>query len=380
MPLPLPPLSLYVHVPWCVRKCPYCDFNSHASPASLPEAEYVAALLADLDGDLGWVADRPVQSMFVGGGTPSLLSPESYRQLMAGLHERLAFAPDAEITLEANPGTVEHGRFEGYREAGFNRISLGIQSFDPAQLQTLGRIHDRDQAERAIAAVKAAGFDNFNLDLMHGLPGQTVDAALDDLRRALAFAPPHLSWYQLTIEPNTAFYRQPPVLPEDDTLWAIQEAGQALLAEAGLRQYEVSAYSAGRPSRHNLNYWRFGDYLGIGAGAHGKITTAEGVLRYRKTRLPRDYLLAAPRGEARLGPEPVPADELPFEFLMNALRLREGVEAGLFHARTGLADAELATRVQTLRQRGLLENRADRWVCTPTGYNFLNEVLAALLP
>ena len=380
MPLPLPPLSLYVHVPWCVRKCPYCDFNSHASPASLPEAEYVAALLADLDGDLGWVADRPVQSMFVGGGTPSLLSPESYHRLMAGLRDRLTFAPDAEITLEANPGTVEHGRFEGYREAGFNRISLGIQSFDPAQLQTLGRIHDRDQAERAIAAVKAAGFDNFNLDLMHGLPGQTVDAALDDLRRALAFAPPHLSWYQLTIEPNTAFYRQPPVLPEDDTLWAIQEAGQALLADAGLAQYEVSAYSAGRPSRHNLNYWRFGDYLGIGAGAHGKVTTAAGILRYRKTRLPRDYLLAAPRGEARLGPEPVPADELPFEFLMNALRLREGVEAGLFLARTGLADAELATRVQTLRQRGLLENRADRWVCTPTGYNFLNEVLAALLP
>ncbi|HEX5362183.1 MAG TPA: radical SAM family heme chaperone HemW [Fluviicoccus sp.] len=380
MPLPLPPLSLYVHVPWCVRKCPYCDFNSHASPASLPEAEYVSALLRDLDEDLRWVAGRPVRSMFVGGGTPSLFSPEAYKQLMAGLKERLDFVPDAEITLEANPGTVEHGRFEGYREAGINRISLGIQSFDPEQLQKLGRIHGRDEAHRAIQAVKDAGFDNFNLDLMHGLPGQTVDGALDDLRQALAFTPPHLSWYQLTIEPNTAFYRQPPVLPEDDALWAIQEAGQGLLAEHGLLQYEVSAYSAGRPSRHNLNYWEFGDYLGIGAGAHGKVTTADGILRYRKTRLPKDYLAAAPQGQARLGPDRVAEDELAFEFMMNALRLKHGVDSRLFSERTGLTAESLLPAIRDLQARELLTADTQRWSCSTIGYNHLNAVLAAFLP
>ena len=378
MPLPLPPLSLYVHVPWCVRKCPYCDFNSHASPASLPEAEYIAALLRDLDEDLRWVADRPVRSMFVGGGTPSLFAPEAYQQLMTGLKARLVFAPDAEITLEANPGTVEHGRFEGYREAGINRISLGIQSFDPEQLQKLGRIHGRDEARRAIQSVKDAGFDNFNLDLMHGLPGQTVEGALDDLRQALAFNPPHLSWYQLTIEPNTAFYRQPPVLPEDDALWAIQEAGQALLAEHGLAQYEVSAYSAGRPARHNLNYWQFGDYLGIGAGAHGKVTTTEGVFRYRKTRLPKDYLAAPPQGLARVGPEQVADDELLFEFMMNALRLKDGVASSLFSERTGLAVTTVQDKIHDLQHRRLLEDRTDRWQCTLTGYNHLNAVLGLL--
>ena len=380
MSLPLPPLSLYVHVPWCVRKCPYCDFNSHASPGSLPEADYVAALLHDLDEDLGWVADRPVRSMFVGGGTPSLFSPAAYRSLMTGLQSRLAFAPDAEITLEANPGTIEHGHFEGYRDAGFNRISLGIQSFDTAQLKTLGRIHGRDEACKAIRAVRAAGFDNFNLDLMHGLPGQTLETALEDLQQAIDFAPPHLSWYQLTIEPNTAFYRQPPVLPEDDTLWAIQEAGQGLLAAKGLQQYEVSAYSAGRPSRHNLNYWEFGDYLGIGAGAHAKVTTAEGVFRYRKTRLPKDYLDAAPAGRARMGPDRIPENEMLFEFLMNALRLRNGVTSSLFTERTGLPGSLVGTRIDDLQQRGLLAAREDRWMCTPTGYNYLNDLLAEFLP
>jgi len=375
MPLPLPPLSLYVHVPWCVRKCPYCDFNSHASPASLPEAEYVSALLRDLDEDLRWVADRPIRSMFIGGGTPSLFSPEAYKHLMTGLKARLDFAPDAEITLEANPGTVEHGCFEGYREAGINRISLGIQSFDPEQLRQLGRIHGRDEAHRAIQAVKDAGFDNFNLDLMHGLPGQTVAGALDDLRQALEFSPPHLSWYQLTIEPNTAFYRQPPVLPEDDALWAIQEAGQALLAEHGLAQYEVSAYSAGRPSRHNLNYWEFGDYLGIGAGAHGKVTTAEGILRYRKTRLPKDYLVTAPQGQARVGLETIAAADLVFEFMMNALRLKDGVPADLYTARTGLEAESVLPTIRGLQTRGLLASGENRWRCSAIGFNFLNRIL-----
>ncbi len=377
---PLPPLSLYIHVPWCVRKCPYCDFNSHTSPQSLPEAEYIAALLTDLDQDLAWVQGRTISSVFIGGGTPSLFSPEAYQHLFRELKTRLSFDADCEITLEANPGTVEHGNFEGYLEAGINRLSLGIQSFNGFQLQNLGRIHGQSEAERAIVLAKNAGFDNFNLDLMHGLPNQSLADALRDLEIALSFKPTHLSWYQLTIEPNTAFYRQPPVLPEDDMLWAIQEAGQALLTQAGFGQYEVSAYTQHRPSRHNLNYWQFGDYLAIGAGAHGKITTAEGIYRYRKTRLPKDYLAATPQQQARIGLERIAEQYLLFEFMMNALRLKKGVPQSFFAERTGLPLSAVEAQLRACAQKGWISLDQGQIACTDLGYNYLNDVLAFFLP
>ncbi|MEC9482594.1 MAG: radical SAM family heme chaperone HemW, partial [Halomonas sp.] len=302
----LPPLSLYVHVPWCVRKCPYCDFNSHGvgRSAELPEDGYLTALLADLDADLALAGQRELTSVFIGGGTPSLMSADFYGRFFAALNERLALSRDCEITLEANPGTVEQRRFAGYREAGINRLSIGVQSFQPAQLEALGRIHSGTEAERAVTSARCAGFDNINLDLMHGLPGQDVAQAIDDLEQALALSPEHLSWYQLTLEPNTEFHSQPPRLPEDDTLWDIQDAGHQRLEQAGYNRYEISAYARpGRRSRHNLNYWRFGDYLGIGAGAHGKLSRpgASGTLdieRRWKSRQPDAYLrrLDDPRG------------------------------------------------------------------------------------
>ena len=291
--LALPPLSLYIHVPWCIRKCPYCDFNSHAATPVLPEDEYIDALLADLTQDLDWVQNRPIQSIFIGGGTPSLLSVRAYEKLFRGLKQHLDFAADIEITLEANPGTFEAEKFSGYFALGINRLSIGIQSFNSTFLHKLGRVHDGEQALRAVQIAKDAGFTSFNLDLMHGLPGQTVDDALADLKQALAFAPPHLSWYQLTIEPNTEFYKRPPVLPIDDALWDIQEAGLELLAQHGYEHYEISAHAkAGFAAKHNINYWQFGDYLGIGAGAHGKITFPESgeIIRSQKTRMPSDYL------------------------------------------------------------------------------------------
>jgi len=290
----LPPLSLYIHFPWCVRKCPYCDFNSHAVRGDLPEDQYIDALLADLESDLPRVWGRPVRSVFLGGGTPSLFSPEAIERLLAGVRARVTLVPEAEVTLEANPGTVETERFRGYRAAGVNRLSIGIQSFQPEQLQKLGRIHGRDEALAAAQAARAAGFDNFNLDLMFGLPQQTLDEALADLRTALALNPTHLSLYQLTLEPNTLFHAQPPELPDEDVLAAMQEALQAELADAGFTQYEVSAYArAGRRCRHNLNYWQFGDYLGIGAGAHAKITDADGITRLWKVKQPRNFLETA---------------------------------------------------------------------------------------
>jgi oxygen-independent coproporphyrinogen-3 oxidase len=376
-----PPLSLYIHVPWCVRKCPYCDFNSHEAGATVPEDTYVQALLADLTADLALVQGRSVQSVFIGGGTPSLFSPAAYERLFAGLRAHLAFADDAEITLEANPGTVEQAKFRGYRALGINRLSIGVQSFAPEKLHALGRIHGRDEAFRAAEAAVAAGFENFNIDLMHGLPEQSVDEAVADLHQAIALGPAHVSWYQLTIEPNTVFYRQPPVLPDDDVLWEIQEAGQATLAAAGYRQYEVSAYAQpGRESRHNRNYWAFGDYLALGAGAHGKITQPGGIWRYHKTRLPRDYLAATAGGRFTAAAGFVVESELVFEFMLNALRLREGVPAALFPERTGVALAEIATKLDELRARGLLLPDADRLACTATGFNYLNTVLGEFLP
>jgi oxygen-independent coproporphyrinogen-3 oxidase len=419
----LPPLSLYVHFPWCVRKCPYCDFNSHALRGELPEEQYVDALLADLEADLPRVWGRPVRSIFLGGGTPSLFSPEAIERLLAGIRARVVLVPDAEVTLEANPGTVETERFRGYRAAGVNRLSIGIQSFQPERLEKLGRIHGRDEALGAAQAARAAGFDNFNLDLMFGLPQQTLDEALADLRTALALNPTHLSVYQLTLEPNTLFHAQPPALPDEDTIAAMQDALQAELVDAGFAQYEVSAYAragqepkcreahgrggktapafvpvgtasrsalppsmavagaaAERRCRHNLNYWQFGDYLGIGAGAHAKITDADGVTRLWKVKQPRDFLekVGTPAGlggEQRLG-----ADDVAFEFMLNALRLTEGVPALLFSERTGLDPACMQKPLTRAMARGLLEPGLEHIRPTPLGRRFLNDLVALFLP
>jgi oxygen-independent coproporphyrinogen-3 oxidase len=370
------PLALYVHIPWCVRKCPYCDFNSHEAGGALPEDEYVDALLADLSHDLPQLQRRAIGSIFIGGGTPSLFSPAAYARLFAGLQRHLAFAPDIEITLEANPGTVEQQKFRDYRALGINRLSIGVQSFSGAQLAALGRIHGRDEALRAADAARTAGFDNFNLDLMHGLPGQRVEDALADLAQAIALAPAHLSWYQLTIEPNTIFFARPPALPGDDMLADIEDAGFAQLAAAGYARYEISAFARDeKQCRHNRNYWEFGDYLGIGAGAHGKLTAGDGsVWRTQRTRLPRDFLRGAADGSARTACG-VPAAELSFEFMLNALRLVDGVPAALFPARTGLALDTVTAALARLRARGLLVDDAARLACTPTGLRFLNDVL-----
>ncbi|MBP9960817.1 MAG: radical SAM family heme chaperone HemW [Pseudomonas sp.] len=380
MALPqLPPLALYIHIPWCVRKCPYCDFNSHAASAELPEEAYVDALLADLEQELPAVYGRPLSSIFFGGGTPSLFSAQALGRLLAGVEQRIPFASDIEITLEANPGTFEQEKFTAYRQLGINRLSIGIQSFQQAKLEALGRIHNGEEAVRAADMARRAGFDNFNLDLMHGLPDQSLDDALSDLRQAIAMGPTHLSWYQLTLEPNTVFWNQPPVLPEDDILWDIQEAGQALLAEHGYAQYEVSAYAQpGRAARHNLNYWSFGDFIGIGAGAHGKLSHPDGrIVRTWKTRLPKDYLNPAKAFKA--GEKLLPVDELPFEFLMNALRLTQGVDAELFSQRTGLPMEQLAAARREAEQKGLLQVEPTRLVATPRGQLFLNDLLQYFL-
>jgi oxygen-independent coproporphyrinogen-3 oxidase len=376
---PLPPLALYIHIPWCVRKCPYCDFNSHAAGPDLPEDAYVSALLDDFDRERPAALGRPLTSIFFGGGTPSLFSAAALGRLLDGIRQRIDLAPEVEITLEANPGTFEQDKFIAYRQIGINRLSIGVQSFQADKLEALGRIHSGDEALRAADMARRAGFDNFNLDLMHGLPGQSQDEALDDLRQAIALAPTHLSWYQLTLEPNTVFWNQPPVLPEDDILWDIQEAGQALLASEGFAQYEVSAYARpGRAARHNLNYWSFGDFIGIGAGAHGKLTGADGAIRRTwKTRLPKDYLnLAKPytAGEKILTP-----DELPFEFLINALRLTEGVPAGLFTERTGLPLSALDAGRRAAEQKGLLRVEPARLAATERGQLFLNDLLQLFL-
>jgi len=379
-PLPtLPPLALYIHIPWCVRKCPYCDFNSHTASPVLPEQEYVDALLADLDQDLHAVYGRELTSIFFGGGTPSLFSAEALGRLLQGVEQRIPFAADIEITLEANPGTFEQEKFVAYRKLGINRLSIGIQSFQQEKLEALGRIHNGDEAVRAAGMARQAGFDNFNLDLMHGLPDQSLDDALSDLRQAIALKPTHISWYQLTLEPNTVFWNQPPVLPEDDTLWDIQEAGQALLAEHGYAQYEVSAYAqAGRPARHNLNYWSFGDFVGIGAGAHGKLSHPDGrIVRTWKTRLPKDYLNPAKSFQA--GEKSLSNDEMPFEFLMNALRLTAGVESRLYPERTGLSLETLAEGRREAEQSGLLQVEPSRLAATERGQLFLNDLLQQFL-
>ncbi len=386
--LELPPLTLYVHLPWCVRKCPYCDFNSHQVSSShlisssdqvsgeLPEMEYVAALCRDLDRELPWVQGRQLDSLFFGGGTPSLFSAKAIGALLDHVAKRIGFAAGAEITLEANPGTAEAGRFRDYHRAGVNRLSLGIQSFADPALTALGRIHSGKQALAAVDLARAAGFTRLNLDLMHGLPGQTEADAAADLEQALALDPGHISWYQLTIEPNTAFHRKPPILPKEAVLDAIGQRGAALLAAAGYGQYEVSAHARiGQASLHNRNYWEFGDYLGIGAGAHGKLTdpAAGRIVRRRKTRQPKHYLAAA---DPCVAGDPVSHGELPLEFLMNALRLNAGVPTSYFPARTGLPLTVLADFWAELTTRELLEPFGERLCTTPLGHRFLDTVLA----
>jgi putative oxygen-independent coproporphyrinogen III oxidase len=382
-----PPLALYIHVPWCVRKCPYCDFNSHTAPAGLPEREYVAAVLADLDLDLhdygAALAERSIVSVFFGGGTPSLFSPAAIGALLDGARARLAFDAAAEITLETNPGTVEHGRFEDYRRAGVNRLSFGVQSFDDDKLVRLGRIHSAAEVRVAIALARAAGYDNFNLDLMYALPQQDLAGALADVDAAIALAPSHISHYQLTLEPNTAFAHSPPPLPDDDLAWDMQEACQQRLAEAGFEHYETSAYArAGCRSVHNLNYWQFGDYLGIGAGAHGKLTDpSNGIQRRRwKVRAPKAYLAHAgsPRGIG--ADEAIATAQLPFEFMLNALRLEHGVPRALFTERTGLAEMQVAAAFDEAQRRGWLALDTDRITPTDLGKRFLNDTIALFLP
>lgn len=379
----LPPLSLYVHVPWCVEKCPYCDFNSHELKDSIPENAYVDALLADLEQDLPSAWGRVVESVFIGGGTPSLLSPDAVDRLLAGIRARTILKPDAEITLEANPGTVDSGRFRGFREAGINRLSIGIQTFNDEQLKAIGRIHDGRQAIAAAESAQAAGFDNFNLDLMFGLPGQDSAATLADLRTAIDLSPTHISWYELTIEPNTRFHANPPVRPDDDALWGMQQAGQPLLADHGFAQYEVSAYARrGRQCRHNLNYWRFGDYLGIGAGAHAKLSDAatQTVTRTSKQRHPRRYLETAGDPEGIAGRHALTVEDAVFEFAMNALRLNAGFTAKTFSAHTGLPADTVEAAVDASIAADLLECDGERLRASENGRRYLNELLQLWMP
>jgi len=379
-----PPLSLYVHMPWCVRKCPYCDFNSHGVRGTPEYATYVDTLLADMDADLrdfeAAIAGRRIETVFFGGGTPSLFTPELIGRFLDGARQRLPFVANAEVTLETNPGTVEHGRFDGYLDAGVNRISFGVQSFDNDKLHRLGRIHSAHEAADAVRQAQDAGIDNINIDLMYALPEQDLAGALDDVDKAMALKPTHISHYQLTLEPNTAFAANPPPLPDDDAAWAIQEACQDRLAAGGYGQYEVSAYAQpGRRCAHNLNYWRFGDYLGIGAGAHGKVSGTEGVRRRWKSRLPAAYLSAA-GGPARIGGDSVVAgDDLPFEYMLNALRLIDGVPSTDFAERTGLPLETIATRLAECRRRGWIDSDPAALRTTSLGQRFLNDVIEAFM-
>jgi oxygen-independent coproporphyrinogen-3 oxidase len=375
-----PPLSLYAHFPWCVQKCPYCDFNSHKAPGQIPEQRYVDALLEDLALDLQQFSPRPLTSIFFGGGTPSLFSPDAIARLLHGIAHLLPFTTDTEITLEANPGTIEHGQFAAYRAVGVNRVSLGAQSFEPEQLKKLGRIHASDDIARSVDELRRAGIDNFNLDLMYALPGQTIDAALSDLQQAIALGPAHLSHYQLTLEPGTPFFHRPPKLPDDDESYAMQLQCQALLAKSGYRQYEVSAYAqAGRQSRHNRNYWEFGDYFGVGAGAHGKLTAGDTIFRTERHKQPRVYLAATASERAILRQEVTPAD-LPFEFMLNALRLSDGFDRSLFESRTGLAWAHIGDQIQQASKRELLESAdGEQWRPTDLGRRFLNDLVGIFL-
>jgi oxygen-independent coproporphyrinogen-3 oxidase len=375
----LPPLSLYIHIPWCVRKCPYCDFNSHEARGSLPEREYVAALIRDLELALPLVWGRKVYTVFFGGGTPSLLSGESVAEILRNVRMLLPLDLGAEITLEANPGTVEAGRFAAYREAGVNRLSMGIQSFDDAHLQALGRIHSADEAKRAIA-IAQRHFDNINLDLMYALPNQTLDEALQDIQTALSFAPQHLSCYHLTLEPNTLFHRNPPPLPDDDASSEMQQRIEEMLAAAGYQHYETSAFAQPkRRAKHNLNYWQFGDYLGIGAGAHSKLSFPDKIIRQARYKQPQAYMQQVARETPIQTENEVSRDELGFEFMMNALRLNEGFDSVLFQERTGLPLLTIQRELAEAEKRGLLIRDHQRIAPTRMGQRFLNDLLGIFL-
>jgi oxygen-independent coproporphyrinogen-3 oxidase len=373
----LPPLSLYIHIPWCVQKCPYCDFNSHALKGEVPHIEYVQHLLNDLEQDLPLTGGREVRTIFIGGGTPSLLSSNAMQMLMDGVRARLPLAADAEITMEANPGTVEADRFSAYQKAGINRISIGVQSFSPQKLARLGRIHGPVVAVRAAQLAEGLGLRSFNLDLMHGLPDQSLEAALDDLRQAIALNPPHLSWYQLTIEPNTLFGSRPPKLPDDDALWDIFEQGHQLLSAAGYQQYETSAYAKpGYRCEHNLNYWRFGDYLGIGCGAHGKLTQADGrIVRTVKTRHPRGFM----KGNYLDKQHDVAENDKPFEFFMNRFRLLEAAPRADFRRYTGMDEQVIRPHIDAAISAGYVEETTESWQITEKGKLFLNSLLELFL-
>ncbi|WP_407331387.1 radical SAM family heme chaperone HemW [Enterovibrio sp. 27052020O] len=376
------PLSLYVHIPWCVQKCPYCDFNSHTLKGEIPEQDYISALLDDLHKDLvrfDGVSGRHLHSIFIGGGTPSLMSPQEISRLLNGIDALIPFKEDIEITMEANPGTVEADKFIAYQSVGVNRISIGVQSFDNAKLARLGRIHGSEEAKRAAKLAHEAGLNSFNLDLMHGLPDQTLQSALSDLKQAIELDPPHLSWYQLTIEPNTQYYSKPPVLPDDDDLWDIFEQGHQLLTDAGYVQYETSGYSKpGYQCQHNLNYWRFGDYLGIGCGAHGKITSSTNTIqRTVKVKHPRGYLDTEKEYLSEL--HIVEADEMPFEFFMNRFRLVEPCPKADFFARTGLSLDVIATPIEKAIEQGLLSETDTHWQVTAKGRLFLNDLLSVFI-
>jgi oxygen-independent coproporphyrinogen-3 oxidase len=377
--LTLPPLSLYIHIPWCVQKCPYCDFNSHQAEQknnAINERDYVEALKTDLQLEKPFAYGRKLSSIFFGGGTPSIFSAHSIAAILTHVKNTIDFEENIEITLEANPGTFEQEKFSGFHQAGVNRLSIGVQSFNEKHLQTLGRIHNSDEAKNAINIARKAGFNNINIDIMHGLPQQSADNAMQDLQLAIDCSPEHISWYQLTIETNTAFYRQPPTLPNDDVLADIQERGNKLLADNDFTQYEVSAFSKDKlKSLHNLNYWQFGDYLGIGAGAHGKTTDIDSgrIIRRQKTRLPDHYLesSASPKTKQHI----VATNELSLEFMMNALRLIEGVPRDFFKARTGLPLSDIQAALTRLQQQQLLADTSEHIKTTPLGQRFLNVVL-----
>lgn len=372
------PTSLYIHIPWCIRKCPYCDFNSHKSPESLPEKNYIQALVADFKADLHYFPAREIKTIFIGGGTPSLFSAEAYESLFTQLKRLVSFADKVEITLEANPGTVEQQRFNDYRQLGINRLSLGIQSFNAHHLKILGRIHDDKQAHQAIATARQAGFDNINIDIMHSLPGQSFTQGLEDLNKALAYQPEHLSWYQLTIEPNTVFYKQQPTLPGEDETCLLEEQGLAILAANGYQRYEISAFcKADKPAQHNLNYWLFGDYYGIGAGAHGKITCADKVYRTRKQRQPKDYL--NPDKAFLAANDPVSSNSLIFEFMLNTSRLEQVIANNLFQERTGLPFTRLKPLLAKAAGLGLIKMNESSWQITAMGRRYTNNLQAMFL-
>jgi len=373
----LPPLALYIHLPWCVKKCPYCDFNSHTFDSGLPEEQYLNALIEDLQNQLPDIWGRRIVSVFIGGGTPSLFSGESIHKLISTLRSHLNCLPNMEITMEANPGTVEQSKFNEFYSAGVNRLSIGVQSFDDAKLQSLGRIHSAAEAHRAMDVALKAGFENINLDLMFGLPGQTVEQGLDDLSQAIALSPEHISWYQLTIEPNTAFYSHPPVTPDDEDVWRVQEKGQIILEQAGFQQYEVSAYAQkGSQCAHNLNYWRFGDYLALGAGAHGKLSRADTgeIRRYWQLRQPKAYMLAHAHKKTSDW-QVLQSDQIIFEFMLNALRLKNGFDIADFEANTGLKESVITQCCDQAIEDGLLLRQGARYLPSDKGYLFLNDLI-----